>query len=631
MCGIAGITGPHVDRGRLAAMATSLVHRGPDDEGFFVADGIGLAFRRLSIVDLEGGRQPMANEDGRVRVVFNGEIYNHPDLRDELQRAGHRFATDHSDTEVLVHGWEEWGYELLPRLNGMFAAAIWDERSRELILARDRFGIKPIYYAEVPGGLVFGSEIRAIHASGLLDRRPSPEGIVQYFSFQNVWGEDTMFLGIRQLEAACILTWRPEGLSRRRYWDIAFRRSRRGTLQEMADEHRSILRRAVRRQLAADVPVMSYLSGGIDSTSITVAAARDDPQVTAYSCIFDLDGVGEDGVVDERAFSRSVAQAYGLRRVELALPSDSLRSCLFDYVSALEDLRMGMGYPVYRIAERVSRDAKVVLSGTGGDEFHAGYVGRYQALGLGSEAVGFGSWRGRLRRLASGVLQGRPPIAAAASPEPGYRRMLNFLLTVDDLARAFEPGFLAEARGFSADAAMDRLFRQCPSDDWRDRVMYVDARTYLVGLLVLEDKLSMASSLETRVPLLDNELVDFVLDLPFDVLCRGGTGKIVFRESVRPWVPEAIYRKPKMGFGPPEASWYRGALRPWIEEMLSVDRCRRRGVLRPEFVSGVLHEHFSGARDRSYLIWSLLNFEAWCDVFGMYGSRPVGTAAMAQA
>ena len=629
MCGIAGVVGVSPKPEMLAAMGTAMRHRGPDDEGFFLGNDVGLAFRRLAIVDLAGGQQPMTNENGRIKLIFNGEIYDHSILRRELESRGHRFTTDHSDTEVLVHGWEAWGYDLFPKLNGMFAVAIWDEATRSLVLARDRYGIKPLYYAPLPtGGLVFGSEVKAIYAAGLLPQHPSSAGILEYFSFQNVWREQTMFKGVCQLSAATILTWQDGHLARRQYWDINFPRSRRGSLDVLTEEHRDILSRSIRRQIAADVPVMSYLSGGIDSTSITVVSHQYDPQVTAYSCIFDLDNVGEDHFVDEREFSRLVADSYQLNRIEHLLAQDSLTDCIADYVYALEDLRMGMGYPVYLIAQRVAQDAKVVLSGTGGDEFHAGYVGRYQALGLQSNGPSLVATQNRWTRLLQklGLSGGQPandiPIQPPPqiNPEAIYRSMLNFVLKPDQIGQAFTPEFLRETNGYDANEVMGHFFDQFPTADWRERVMYIDAKTYLAGLLTLEDKLSMAHSLETRVPLLDNELIDFILDVPFDALWQGETGKVLFRESVRPWVPPEIYKKPKMGFGPPDASWYRGRLRPWIEAILSETNVRQRAVFQPEFVRSTLEDHFSGHKNNTYLIWSLLNFEFWCKSFCFYGA-----------
>jgi asparagine synthase (glutamine-hydrolysing) len=603
-------------------MGNAMVRRGPDDEGFFLSRGAALAFRRLAIVDLAGGRQPMTNEDGRIQLVFNGEIYDHQLLRRELETRGHRFATDHSDTEVLVHGWEEWGPGLFHRLNGMFAVAIWDQVEHQLILARDRYGIKPLYYALLPNrACVFGSEIKAILASGLVAARPCHEGVMEYFSFQNLTGQQTMFAEICQLEAGTLLTWRAGKTSRRHYWDITFPRSRRRPLSELAEEHRAILTRAIRRQLAADVPVKTYLSGGIDSTAITVTAQRCDPDLTAYSCIFDLDGVGEDAGVDERHFSRLVAERNGLVRVELNLSATSLRDCLDDYVWAMEDLRMGMGYVVYLIARRVAQDAKVVLSGTGGDEFHAGYVGRFQGLGLAPHVP---LWRRWLTALRHGHWPTKP-----TDPGQAYRKMLNCFFKPTEWPSVFTPEFLAQAKGFDVARVMDEFIGRCPSTDWRDRVLYVDAKTYLAGLLNFEDKVSMAHSLETRVPLLDNELVDFLLDVPFDTLWHGAVGKILFRESVRPLVPEEIYAKPKMGFSPPDASWYRGPLRDWIQDRLRPQWNGERNVFQGHYVRKVLNDHFTGQANNYHLIWSLINFETWCRAFGFFGAVPSWEARVA--
>jgi asparagine synthase (glutamine-hydrolysing) len=383
--------------------------------------------------------------------------------------------------------------------------------------------------------------------------------------------------------------------------------------------------------MAADVPVKTYLSGGIDSTAISVVSRGVDPEMTAYSCIFDLDDVGDDRQVDEREFSRLVARETDMRRVEVQLGPESLQESLDDYVSSLEDLRMGMGYPVYHMARRVAQDAKVVLSGTGGDEFHAGYVGRFQVLGLPCVPAAplwrriARRWKARLKRW----LGRTPPAPPATNPAQIYRNVLNCFVRPEKWKDTFTPEFVRAAGGFDVEAAMSGFILRCPSDDWRDRVLYVDAKTYLAGLLAFEDKVSMAHSLETRVPLLDNELVDFVNDVPFDKLWQGAVGKVLFRESVRPLVPEQIYNKPKMGFSPPDASWYRGRLRPWIEQRLAPHLNGERGVFLPSYVRGVLDDHFSGRINVYHLIWTLLNFETWCRVFGQYGAAASGVAKVA--
>ncbi|MFU1981674.1 asparagine synthase (glutamine-hydrolyzing) [Bordetella hinzii] len=626
MCGIAGIAGLRPSAEQLKNMADAMIHRGPDDEGFFIGEQAGLAFRRLSIVDLAGGHQPMSDAEQSVWVVFNGEIYNHMELRRALIDAGHRFRTDHSDTEVFVHGWKAWGTELFSKLNGMFAVAIWDVRARKLVLARDRYGIKPLHYAIAPSGaLVFGSEIRTVLASGLIAQRPSVDGILEYFSVQNLWDGRTMFDGVQYLESGTMLIRGPQGMRKERYWDLSFPRSARGSMDDLARQHREILMRTLQRQIAADVPVMTYLSGGIDSTALSVGAYQLDPKVRAYSCIFDLDSVGDDKVADEREYSRLVAQTYKMDRVEMTVPATALEGCLDGYVTSLEDLRMGMGYVNYLIAQRVAQDAKVVLSGTGGDEYHAGYVGRYKILGLTepeADPVQAGG-PSLMRRVAQRLLAWRRGRGESASRPPTrqeiYRAVLNSVLSPAALKEAFTPEFLAQSKGYDPIERIDAWIARTPSDDWFDKVFYVDAHTYLEGLLTFEDKVSMAHSLEARVPLLDNELVDFVLDLPKEYLARGDVGKIIFRESVKPWVPDQIYNKPKMGFGPPDASWYRKQLRPWIESELAPDKLARQGVLRPEYVRSVLDRHFSNQANNTYLIWSFLNFNAWCRGFSFYG------------
>lgn len=618
MCGILGILhhgriGDAVARTR--RMAGSIVHRGPDDEGFWGDEDVSLGFRRLSIVDLVRGRQPMANEDGSVRVVFNGEIYNHRVLRRDLEAAGHLFASDYSDTEVLVHGYEQWDEGLLERLNGMFAFAIWDQRKRQLLLARDRLGIKPLYIAETAdGALVFASEIRAIHASGLIRKAPDDGAVYAYFLQQNVWGGRSMFKSVRQLQGAHVLVDQSGMRTERAFWDMRFNRRKVGS-KVAAEALRSVLEGVIQRQMAADVPVMAYLSGGIDSSSLVAGAHRIDPAVKAYSCSFDLTDVGDDRIVDEREFSRAVAAHLGIDLIELELAPTALIGCLHRTVAALEEPRMGMAYVNYLIAERVAKDSKVVLSGCGSDEVLGGYVARYAHLRR-PYPIFSGMVPGRFARLLGRALK---PTEISLDP---IRRMLElycFPIPPQDIHAAFTTEMLRAGGGYSVEGALSDLLRSCPSkQDW-DRLMYADSKTYLSGLLTVEDKLSMAHSLEARVPLLDNEVIDLALGFDWDLLTDGETGKIVFRSAIRDWVPAVIADKPKMGFGPPDASWYRGALQPWIHRVLSPARIAARCVFRPEFVQKSIEEHMSGAANRIPLIWSLLSFDAWCEIHGFYG------------
>jgi asparagine synthase (glutamine-hydrolysing) len=615
MCGIAGILheGRLQDAERRARrMAAAMPHRGPDDQGFWSDREIALGFVRLSILDVAGGAQPMSNEDGTVFAVYNGEIYNHRELRRALEARGHRFKTDHCDTEVLVHGWEEWGERLASKLNGMFAFAVWDCRRRSLYLARDRFGIKPLYWARSRAGdFVFSSEIRPLLASGLVDKKDSPAGLLEYLSFQNNWAGRTPFDGIFMLPAGTYELIEGGREVKERYWALSFPRRRALSLGEAANEYRFRLLDVLRRQMDADVPITTYLSGGIDSTAVTAAAHVLDRSVRAYSCIFDLSGVGADAVHDEREFSRAAAAFLGIDRVEYQVSQTALEDNLDPTIRALEYPRMGMSYVNNLIAGRVAKDAKVVLSGTGGDEVNGGYVGRYHVVPRGGSAkVG---WRTRLTRLF------HPARALHADPLEVYRNVLNFLIPESELSEALTTEFRIAAQGFSARAEIDAQISACPSRDLWDIVMFVDANTYLHGLLVLEDKLSMSHSLETRVPLLDNELVDALLDLDWSLLCDGDTGKVAFREAVKPWVPNTIYTKPKMGFGPPDASWYRGPLKGWIEQRLGAERIEARGLFISNYVRRKLDEHFSGRVNNVAFIWSMLSLESWFEQFGMFG------------
>ncbi len=622
MCGLAGILhfgrlGDAAQRAR--KMADSIRHRGPDDDGYFADADVAFSFRRLAIVDIETGHQPMTNADRSVWVVFNGEIYNHRALRKELESKGHRFATDHSDTEVLVHGWRQWGEQLPEKLNGMFALAVWDVKARSLFLARDRFGVKPLYLARTQAGaLTFASEVRALHASGLIAREDDPVAVADYFGLMNNWNGRTPFRGVELMRPG---SWRkitPSGETESVYWRFRMDRHapRRGGLAAAANDFRDILLATVRSQVQADVPVMTYLSGGIDSSSVTAAAYAIDPNMRAYSCIFQLDGVGADAFVDEREYSRLVAKHLGISRVELEIPSTAMIGRLDQTIASLEYPRMGMAYVNDIIAERVAKDARVVLSGMGGDEVTGGYVGRYAITPRQATPRETG-----LRALFQKLRGANEPEVAPREALDAYRRALNVPLADDQRAAAFTPEFLAVSGQRSPMDAIEEAVADAESSDPWDVVMYVDATTYLHGLLVLEDKLSMSHSLETRVPLLDNDLVDYLLQTPWELLCDGQTGKILFREAVRPLVPEEIYNKPKMGFAPPDASWYRGPLRGFIESRLSAERIARRGVFRPAWVNAILAQHMNGGANHVVLIWCLLSFDSWCEQSGAFGGR----------
>jgi asparagine synthase (glutamine-hydrolysing) len=599
---------------RTACALDAIRHRGPDDQQFFEDSQVSFGFARLAIVDLDSGRQPMTNETGRLWLVFNGEIYNHLELRQELIRLGHVFRTDHSDSEVLLHGWEQWGQGLLPRLNGMFAFVLWDQDSRTLVAARDRFGIKPLYWAQAGDTWIVASEIKAILASGLVPVQRNHQAMAEYMVRQNTWGEDTFFRGIQEFPKANVWQLRDgRAPQRHTYWQA--RQARDATLHydEAVEHHRMLLQRAVRSQMMADVPVMSYLSGGIDSSAITALAARERPDVSAYACLFDLTQVGDDRIVDEREFSRAAAAHLGLPLHELELSPLSLVGALDGTIRAIETPRMGMAYVNYLIAQRVARDGKVVLSGTGGDEYHGGYIGRYEYVerrdplpAPGPQPLARRIMRKLLQRLG---MDG----SSALSPDwtPRYEILLNQPVKWHDFDNAFSPDFMAAIDKDRLEAVLAQRLQQIQPLGPTSGVLALDADTYLHGLLVIEDKLAMAHSLEARVPLLDNDLVDFALSLPVNYLVRGNTGKQVFRDSVAPLLPQIVTNKPKMGFGPPDPSWYRHQLRGFLEERLSPSELSHCGVFDPAFVRRKLDLHLSGQDNQVPLLWSALSLQSW--------------------
>jgi asparagine synthase (glutamine-hydrolysing) len=623
MCGFVGILAGAPDDGdarqlrrrRTQDALHAIRHRGPDDQQFFHDQQLSLGFARLAIVDLECGTQPMTNETGTLWLVFNGEIYNHLALRRELVGRGHRFKTDHSDTEVLLHGWEEWGEGLLPRLNGMFAFLLWDQQARALVAARDRFGVKPLYYARAGDGWLFASEIKAILASGLVVAERDNQAVGEYVLHQNTWGERTFFKGIQEFPKATVMRIQPGGAtSRRVYWSPVHRRDAKLRYEEAVLQHRHLLAQAVHAQMMADVPVMSYLSGGIDSSALTALAARSRSDVSAYACLFELAQVGEDRFVDEREFSRAAAQHLGLPLNELELSPLSLVKALDGTIRALETPRMGMAYVNYLIAQRVARDGKVVLSGTGGDEYHGGYVGRYAYVADAPAPVPAGP-RSPLRAAARWLRQlGAGGSSANAGDLPWKSRvatLLNYPVPWAELEQALDPAFL---RSVDFDLLAEEQFlrlRQVEELGPVPAMLALDSDNYLHGLLVMEDKLSMAHSLEARVPLLDNDLVDFTLTMPIDFLYRGGVGKSIFRDSVAPLLPEVVTRKPKMGFGPPDASWYRGPLRSFLEERLASAELASAGVFRPEYLRRKLDGHLAGHENNVPLLWSALSLQSW--------------------
>ncbi len=501
MCGIAGFwrrDGAPAAPATLRRMSDLLAHRGPDDEGFYLKGNLGLAHRRLAIIDpTPAGHQPMVSEDGRVAVVFNGTVYNFLELRSLLQAKGHRFVS-RCDTEVLVHGWEEWGEELVPRLNGHFAFAAWDEARKRLSLVRDRFGTKPLYFARVGGLYLFASEIKAILAHPAYHLELNHQALVEYFTFQNLFRYHTLFKGVQLLPAANILAIEgPEGrLTRQVYWDFDFSHPDPALDPEEAKrETRRLLIQAVRRQLVSDVPLGAYLSGGVDSGGIVAIASKDLPHLHTFTCGWHMGAVqGVEQSFDERVAAEAMADLFHTEHYEQVVGHADVAWVLPELIRHLEDLRLGMCYGQYYIARLASKFVKVCLAGTGGDELFGGYPWRYYrvAHSLGKEEY-FDNYYRCWQRLVPDHLQAGFFTEQTLRGAEGDRDMKDVLQRVFRFHNAFS---------FSS-----------PEDQIANS-LYFECKTFLQGLLIVGDRLSMAHGLEERMPFLDNDLVDFAQKIP---------------------------------------------------------------------------------------------------------------------
>ena len=613
MCGIAGIASHDrggLDPGALAAMSAALAHRGPDDAGEAALGDCLLAARRLSIIDLAGGHQPIAGCDGRVTVVQNGEIYNHAALREELERLGHRFRT-RSDTEVLAHAYEEWGEGFAVRLRGMFAVALWDAGAARLVLARDRFGIQPLFYAQRGGRLAFASELTALaHAPGF-SRELDPDAVAAFLAFNSIPAPLSAYRAARKLPPGHLMTWergrtRMVRYARPRPVDRGDERS--GTPEELAAEVRARLRDSVRAHLVADVPVGVLLSGGIDSSALTALAAEATAgRVATFSVGF------EERSFDELESARAVARRYDTEHHELIVRPDAAE--LLPRIAAAYDEPSGdsSALPTFLVCELAAAHVKVVLSGEGGDELFGGYQ-TYVADRIAPVAGPVARLaRPLLERLPSG--SGRVPIDyklkrfARAAHLPPLERHLGW-------KEIFSPALRAEltrgARAADPLVVYRERYAETAGAAELARLQDVDLGLYLVDdLLVKTDRMSMTHSLEARVPFLDTAVADLALALHTGHKVRGPATKRLLRRAVAPLVPAAVARGRKRGFSIPAAAWLRGPLLPFAREVLSPDALRREGVFDPTAVTRLLDRHAAGQEDLSRQLWGLMAFTLW--------------------
>jgi asparagine synthase (glutamine-hydrolysing) len=624
VCGITGLfdttSRRAIDQALLERMTTCIAHRGPDGYGYHVEPGVGLGHRRLSIIDLAGGKQPIYNEDGTVAITFNGEIYNFIGLRQELERAGHRFKT-RSDTETIVHAWEEWGERCVERLGGMFAFAIWDRNRDTLFLARDRLGKKPLYYALLDDGmLVFASELKALLVHPGVQRELEPRAVEEYFAFGYVPDPRTILRNVFKVAPAqTLLVRRGHGAPQLRdYWDVSFKPVPVSGAAEVQAELVERVRASVRDRLISEVPLGAFLSGGVDSSSIVaLMAGLSSEPVNTCSISF-----GE-RAYDESAYAALVAERYGTsHRVERVDPDD------YDLIDKLvtiydEPYADSSAMPTYRVCELARRKVTVALSGDGGDENFAGY--RRYRWHRNEEQV-----RSRLpqslRRLVFGAagslypkLDWAPrPLRAKATLQGLARDSLDaYLHSVSLLpsaarARLFSDEFKRKLQGYGAIEVFRRHASNAPTDHPLSLVQYLDFKTYLPGdILTKVDRASMAHSLEVRVPLLDYELVDWVSGLPAEMKLNGGEGKHVYKKAFEPYLPHDILYRPKMGFAVPLAQWFRGPLRERVRGVVTGERLRSTGIFDQAALERLVDEHQRGVRDHTAVLWALLMFDGF--------------------
>jgi asparagine synthase (glutamine-hydrolysing) len=613
MCGICGIVrgdGRAVDRDVLAAMSNALVHRGPDSAGEVVLGEAGLAARRLAIIDLEGGDQPMANEDGRIVVVQNGEIYNHAELRTELEAAGHRFRTPHSDTEVLVHLYEQHGPRFAERLRGMFAVAVWDSERRRLVLARDRFGIKPLYYRD-GADFAFASELKALRALPDLSREVDLDALEAFLAFNAIHGPRTIYRGVRKLPPGHVLV-REEGAVRiERYAFVSPAVEHRDEPWEaLADELRERLRDSVRAHLVSDVPVGVLLSGGIDSSALAALAAEHG-RVSTFSIGF------TEKSFSEVELARTIARRYGTDHHELVVEPDAVE--LLPTIAAAfdEPFADSSALPTYLVSELAAQHVKVALSGEGGDELFGGYE-TYVADTLAMRTGGAARLLSPLAEaLPSG--SGRVPLdyklkrftRAAHLPPLERHHGWKEIFSPDARAELLRP----DRRGTEDPLDVYRArWAETEGADTLARLQDVDRAIYLVDdLLVKTDRMSMAHSLELRVPFLDPVVAELALALPPAARVRGFAKKRLLRSAVEPLVGREIARGRKKGFSIPAAAWLRGELEPFAREVLGADRLRRQGYFEPAAVSRLIDEHVARREDHSRQLWGLITFSLWLE------------------
>lgn len=625
MCGIAGLFD---GKGRepfaptvIKAMADAIAHRGPDGEGFHLAPGLAIAHRRLAIIDLTGGHQPMFTPDGTVAVVFNGEIYNFMALRRELESLGHHFRS-RSDTEVILHAWQAWGVQCVRRFSGMFAFALWDSRSETLLIARDRIGKKPLYYTIRDGRwLAFGSELKALHAEGRASREISPQAIEDYLSYGYVPDPKSIYRDIHKLPPGHMMSWKRGGNPiLAAYWDLDLDTVHRVSENDAAHELNDRLRTAVADRMVSDVPLGAFLSGGVDSSGVVAHMASLSTQPVKTCTI----GFGESSH-DERGYARTLAERYRTDHVERVLPPDSLSpgSGLLDRISNVYDEPFAdmSALPTYRVCGIAREQVTVALSGDGGDEGFGGYR-RYR----------FHMREHGVRRLMPQAVRG-PLFSALARYYPQLDRAPRFLRAKNTFAELaqdavgayftniavasdpirnaiYDKRFFSDLQGYHAKSVIAPMIEATEGRDPLLQAQYVDLKTWLAGrMLVKVDRASMANGLEVRSPFLDHDLFQWAASLPAALKISGGEQKYILKKALEPLVPHDLLYRPKQGFGVPLSAWLRGPLLPTIQRAMSSPVLLDTGYFKAEALNGLVTAHASGRRDHTATLWAMLMLE----------------------
>jgi asparagine synthase (glutamine-hydrolysing) len=624
MCGIVGqlnFDQRPVSMSMLQKMTDVIKHRGPDGEGHWVEGNVGLGHRRLSIIDPSpAGHQPMISSDHRYVLTYNGEIYNFKELRDELEAKGYWFRSQ-TDTEVVLHALSEWGSDALLKFNGMFALAFWDRKEKKLLLARDRYGIKPLYYYQNNKKIVFGSEQKAILEQPSFDRVINKKALLEYFTFQNIFTDQTLLKGIHLLQpghyATLDLQKSNKGLEFTQYWDYHFKEPDRPVdKKEYIEELDRLFQQAVARQLVCDVELGSYLSGGMDSGSVTALAAKKFPYLKTFTCGFDLSSAsGIELAFDERTKAEAMSAKFKTEHYEMVLKAGDMERCLPKLAWHLEEPRVGQSYPNYYAAKLASKFVKVVLSGSGGDELFGGYPWRYYR---GATAKNFKQYVDE------------------------YYLYWQRLIPNSVISKVFAP-IWAEVKDVWTRDIFENVFSNHSNslekpEDFINHSLYFEAKTFLHGLFVVEDKLTMVHSLETRVPFMDNDLVDFAMQCPVSLKLNNlgdvirlnenefgrksnkyyqktNDGKQILRDMMTRYIPKDITNAQKQGFSSPDASWYKGESIDFVKSKIIPKDARIFEFLDMNTITSLVKDHLGGIENRRLLIWSLLNVEAFLDEY----------------